>query len=83
MITLYDNDMRTIVDLPKEQLASLDELCRQQGISRAEGVRRAVQIYTRQFKPASGERAFGLWRHRKVDGRAYEDSLRDEWEPSS
>jgi metal-responsive CopG/Arc/MetJ family transcriptional regulator len=34
--------MRTIVDIPEEQLQRLSELCRQEGLSRAEAIRRAL-----------------------------------------
>jgi len=42
MMTQYDIIMRTIVDLPEEQLRKLAALCRKEKISRAEAVRRAV-----------------------------------------
>jgi metal-responsive CopG/Arc/MetJ family transcriptional regulator len=42
MMTRYDITMRTIVDLPEEQLRKLAALCRKENISRAEAVRRAV-----------------------------------------
>ena len=41
-MTRYDISMRTIVDLPEEQLRKLAALCRREKISRAEAVRRAV-----------------------------------------
>jgi metal-responsive CopG/Arc/MetJ family transcriptional regulator len=37
--------MRTIVDLPDEQLAALDAYTKSEGISRAEAVRRAVAAF--------------------------------------
>jgi hypothetical protein len=51
---------RTIVDIPDVQLGELDALCARSGISRAEGVRRALQHYlqTRAEPNADG---FGLW----------------------
>ena len=40
---IYDDViMRTIIDLPEEQVRGLAALCEAQGISRAEAVRRAV-----------------------------------------
>jgi metal-responsive CopG/Arc/MetJ family transcriptional regulator len=40
---IYDDDiMRTIVDLPDDQVRGLAALCESHGISRAEAVRRAV-----------------------------------------
>ena len=42
MMTRYDITMRTISDLPEEQLRKLAALCRREKISRAEAVRRAA-----------------------------------------
>lgn len=71
--------MRTIIDIPQQALAQLDGLCKREGISRAEAIRRAVSIYLRQQTPADSDEAFGLWQNRKTQGREYEDALRDEW----
>ena len=79
-MTWYDDTMRTIVDLPEELLAKLDALREREGISRAEAVRRAVRAYTADERPAAYEAAFGLWRSREVEGRAYEEALRGEWD---
>ena len=62
--------MRTIIDLPADQLEALDRLCQRDGISRAEGVRRAVAEHVRQQQSADATQAFGLWRARDVDGLA-------------
>ena len=72
--------MRTIIDLPADQLEALDSLCRREGISRAEGVRRAVAEHVRQQQTADANQAFGLWRARGVDGLAYERRVRREWD---
>jgi hypothetical protein len=76
MITLYDNG--TIVEIPAEQLDRLSEICRREKISRAEAIRRAIHIYTKQLT-LRGREAFGLWKGRAKDGREYEDHLRGEW----
>ena len=52
---------RTIVDLPTSQLKDLDSRCRSLGISRAEGVRRAIQTFLSE-STGDSERAFGLWK---------------------
>ena len=70
--------MRTIIELPEDQLEALDALCRREKISRAEGIRRAVAAMVRQRAPES-DRAFGLWRDRAEDGVAYQRRLRSEW----
>lgn len=71
--------MRAIVDLPKEQVDSLAELCRREGISRAEAIRRAIASYLLDEAPASDDDAFGMWRDRKIDGVTYQRKLRREW----
>ena len=43
MISYDDIIMRTIVDLPEEQVRKLALLCQKEKISRAEAVRRAVE----------------------------------------
>jgi Ribbon-helix-helix protein, copG family len=49
--------MRTIVDLPQEQIRKLALFCRREKISRAEAVRRAVDRFLRGSS-ASDLRAF-------------------------
>lgn len=72
--------MRTIVELPAEQVESLDEWCRQEGVSRAEAVRRAVTEHLRQHHTGGSKRAFGLWKDVAEDGLAYQERLRSEWD---
>lgn len=79
MMTAYDDGMRTIVDIPEDQLAALADYCEEIGISRAEAVRRALAVFLRGRAGASREEAFGLWKDRDEDGLAYEDRLRSEW----
>jgi metal-responsive CopG/Arc/MetJ family transcriptional regulator len=75
--------MRTIVDLPGEELRRLQEICRKEGISRAEAIRRAVAQFTQSLSAAANEEAFGIWSFRHMDGRDYEDELRREWDTPS
>jgi hypothetical protein len=77
--------MRTIVDLPEEQLSSLARICSRDGISRAEAIRRAVTLYAKreQSTERAVSAAFGLWRGRHPDALAYESDLRSEWDPTS
>ena len=72
--------MRTIIDLPTEQVESLDEWCRREGVSRAEAVRRAVAAHLRQHHTSGAKRAFGMWRDMAEDGLAYQERLRSEWD---
>ena len=71
--------MRTIIELPDDQLEALANLCRSEGISRAEAIRQAVAQYTRGRRSNAAAGAFGLWRNRQIDGLRYERQLRDEW----
>lgn len=72
--------MRTIIDLPDDQLEALDACCVREGISRAEAVRRAVAGHVKaQLRPAV-QRAFGLWRDRREDALEIEARLRSEWD---
>ena len=79
-MTLYDIRMRTIVDIPREQLDALAVVCRCLNISRAEAVRKALDEYLAKLREAEPNEVFGLWKNHGVDARAHEDSLRDEWE---
>ncbi len=72
--------MRTIVDLTEEQLTGLDSLCRDEGISRAEAVRRAVTAHVRQQRAGQPDKAYGLWRGKGPDGLKYQERLRREWD---
>jgi hypothetical protein len=51
---------RTIVDIPTAQMRDLDSRCRALGISRAEGVRRAVHSFV-NVKYGLDQDGFGLW----------------------
>ena len=78
--------MRTIVDLTDEQLAELKRLCEREGISRAEAVRRGVDLLLTRQKAAEYEfksaldAAFGMWKDRDIDGVEYQRKLRAEWD---
>jgi metal-responsive CopG/Arc/MetJ family transcriptional regulator len=71
--------MRTIVDLPQEQLSALARLCEQQNISRAEAVRRAVGLLIKETAEAKPDVGFGIWKHKKADSRKIVEKLRSEW----
>lgn len=71
--------MRTIVDIPDEQLQQLAELCQREDLSRAEAVRRAIALLlAAQLSPPDD--AFGLWKERGTDGVSYQQALRGEWD---
>ncbi len=82
MMTFDDDVMRTIIDLPEDQLRALDAWRRPLGISRAEAVRRAVANLLEDEDRAreAVDAAFGLWRDRAPDGLAEQERLRAEWD---
>ena len=52
---------RTIIDIPPTQIRELDARCQALGISRAEGIRRAVHAFL-NVKYGLDQEGFGLWR---------------------
>jgi len=71
--------MRTIIDLPQEQLGALARLCAIQKISRAEAVRRAVDRLLKDSVIEDKEVGFGIWRKKSITARQYVDKIRNEW----
>ena len=71
--------MRTIVDLPDEQIEALKRLSEQSALPRAELLRRAVAEYLARHQHSPGDQAFGLWRARPVDALEHQRGLRAEW----
>lgn len=69
---------RTIIDIPSEQLLEVDRICRSLNISRAEGVRRALQGFARENQDIQHE-GFGLWRGTRASGVEIFKSLRKHW----
>lgn len=78
--------MRTIIELTDEQIEGLRRLCEREGISRAEAVRRGVELLLREKDARMEERraaldaAFGMWKDRDIDGVEYQRALRAEWD---
>jgi hypothetical protein len=72
--------MRTLVDIPEEQIDDLKAVCSSENISRAEAVRRAVSLYLAQNKMKEID-AFGLWSdsHKPIDGLEFQETIREEW----
>ncbi len=71
--------MRTIIDIPPFILSEIDALAKKEKISRAEAVRRAMTEYLEKRPRSRPDAAFGIWKSRKIDPLAYEDTLRGEW----
>lgn len=83
VISRDDIAMRTIVDLPKEQIEALDRYGKDHGVSRAEVMREAVAAYLplpAQKKHFDKHPAFGSWKGKKVDSVEYIRKLRNEWD---
>ena len=76
---MYHISMRTLIDVPDSLATHLDELCRRENISRAEGVRRAIAAYLASRPLPDAKAGFGIWKDRKIDSRKYVDALRNEW----
>ena len=71
--------MRTLVDIPEDDIEMLNELCAARRVSRSELVRSAIALYLRANGNDLVDDAFGLWAGRKEDGLAYQKRLRSEW----
>jgi metal-responsive CopG/Arc/MetJ family transcriptional regulator len=71
--------MRTLVDIPEEDLKALDDLGERRRASRAKMIRQAVREFLVNNRRASADEAFGLWRDQGVDGLEFQERLRAEW----
>jgi metal-responsive CopG/Arc/MetJ family transcriptional regulator len=78
MITYDDITMRTIVDLPQEQVRKLALVCRREKISRAEAVRRALDRFLRSSSVRDLRSFFGASKTRGNVSRQVA-RLRREW----
>ena len=74
--------MRTLVDLPEEDISWLDRKAAETGRSRAALVREAVANYRNRTSDDGLDRFFGIWKDRADigDGLDYERRLRAEWD---
>ena len=74
--------MRTLVDIPDDDICWLDHKAAQEGKSRAALVRDAVAQFRANESRKGIERYFGLWKTRDDigDGLEYQRRLRGEWE---
>ena len=79
MMLAYDITMRTIIDIPREQIEVLSEFCQREKLSRAEAVRKAIGRYLKDASIGGRAAAFGIWKKRKINALKYEDRLRGEW----
>ena len=79
--------MRTLIDLEDTQASRLDAWAKTAKVSRAEAVRRAVNLMLEQAAPPQGT-GFGLWAQGAAmgngvplerDGLVLQRAMRDEW----
>lgn len=76
--------MRTLVDIPTDQIEALDRVSRAERKSRAAVIRAAVADYVKEHdrsaRRAAIEAGFGLWKDRGIDGLEYQERIRGEWD---
>ncbi|SKB67536.1 ribbon-helix-helix protein, CopG family [Sphingopyxis flava] len=74
--------MRFLADIPDCDVEWLDALAAEQGVSRAELVRRAIATFRAEVSGDAFDNAFGIWRDRADigDGLIYQRRLRGEAE---
>ena len=70
--------MRTIVDIPENQLAALGAWCEREKISRAEAIRQALDVVLHKKQAAQSAVSFGAWKPRK-NNRRLVSAMREEW----
>ncbi len=77
--------MRTLVDIPEEDIAKLDALARRQGKSRAAEIREAIKLHLIHNADNNDwiERWAGLWADRAdiPDGVEYQQAMREDRRP--
>lgn len=71
--------MRTLVNIPDNQLNELAKICKQEKRSRAAVVREAIAAYIVEHRSKKSIDAFGLWGKKKTDGLKYQRKIRSEW----
>ncbi|MEO8737575.1 MAG: CopG family transcriptional regulator, partial [Edaphobacter sp.] len=79
LMYIEERFMRTLVDIPDEDLGRLNELSSARRVSRAELVRSAISLFLRTHGGDVADEAFGLWTDSKEDGLAYQKRMRSEW----
>ena len=70
--------MRTLVDLPPEDLERLSDLAARRGLSRSALMREVLEEWLARHPHPDLDAAFGLWADGE-DGLAYQERLRGEW----
>jgi predicted transcriptional regulator len=71
--------MRTLVDIPDEQVRKLAELCERTNRPRTALILEAIADYVARHQPGAEVDGFGLWGTRGTDGVVYQHAVRAEW----
>ena len=72
--------MRTVIDIPDEQVEILDRMAAQVGRCRTALIREALdELISRHDADRDLEAFFGLWKPSREDGLAFQTRLRAEW----
>jgi predicted transcriptional regulator len=71
--------MRTLVDIPDDQISALADLCERLHQPRSALIREAIGEYLARRSRARAADAFGLWGKDAMDGLAYQRKARSEW----
>ena len=75
--------MRTIVDIPEDQLRRVDTIARRRNWSRAATVRKALELFV-ESEPddfdAVLDRAIVAWADIDINGLEWQQKLRAEWD---
>ena len=70
--------MKTLVDIPNNQIKSLAMICDEFNISRSEAIRRGIDLFIKKNNKKNID-VFGIWKDKNIDGLKYQNNLRDEW----
>jgi len=71
--------MRTLIDLPDNQIQALAALCERVRQPRTAVIREAVAEYLERHATKPINAAYGLWGAATEDGLAYQERARAEW----
>lgn len=71
--------MRTLIDIPEEDIKLLNQVAKKLSVSRAELVRQAVATSLAPHRRKMNHSAFGAWSDFAEDGLAYQERMRAEW----
>jgi metal-responsive CopG/Arc/MetJ family transcriptional regulator len=71
--------MRTLIDIPENDLKLLNKVVRKLEISRTEFIRRAIHSSLAPHRGKMSHESFGAWATFAEDGLAYQERIRSEW----